>query len=177
MTILIKLFYAGAIAALLVLLVAFAIRTAYGPPQAPEYPGFSKTYFPPGPTELGATPAPLTPEQQQAIAEQELYQKEYDRYAQRLADYHRNVFLAAALLAVVAIGAGLALPAYLDAIRLGLVGGGLITVIYAVVQGEGDLDEAGPGFIVLVAAVGLALILAAGYRWLAAREEPRAEGG
>ena len=176
MVVLLKLFYAAAIAALLVLVVAFGIRTVYAPPDAPEYPGFPRGYLPPGPTAPGEVPAPLTPEQQQAIAEQERYQEEYERYEKKRADYHRNVFLAAAALAIVAIAAGLAAPAYLDAIRLGLVGGGVVTVIYGVIQAGSDLDETDPALIVVVAAAGLALILAFGYRWLATRpaEQTRA---
>jgi lipopolysaccharide export LptBFGC system permease protein LptF len=170
--VLIKLLYAGAIAALLVLLVAFGIRAVYAPPEAPAYPSFPRAYVPPAPTIGGQTPAPLTPEQEQVIEAQERYQTEYERYQDRRADYHRNVFLAAAVLAVLAVAGGLVLPSYLDAIRLGLVGGGFTCVIYGVVQAGNDLDSNGPGFIVLVAGVGLALILAAGFRWLAQREEP-----
>ena len=58
-----------------------------------------------------------------------------------------------------------------SSIRLGLVGGGLFSVLYGVLQAEGDLGDAGSGLIFLVAAVGLVLILAAGYRWLATREQ------
>jgi len=173
-TVLIKLFYAAAIAALLVLLVAFGVRAVYSPPQPPEYPLTSGwTSFPLEPFAADARPVPVLPplEQQQTIEEQERFQKEFERYEKRRADYHRNVFLAAALLAVLALATGLALPPYLDAIRLGLVGGGLFTMLYGVTQAAGDLDRAGPGFIVLVAAVGLVLILAAGYRWLATQEK------
>jgi hypothetical protein len=69
-------------------------------------------------------------------------------------------------LGVAAVAGGLALPSRVDAIRLGLIGGGLFTVIYAVAQAEGDLEEAGSFVVFIFAAVGLLLILGAGYRWL-----------
>jgi hypothetical protein len=87
------------------------------------------------------------------------------------ADYHVRVFIAAAVLAIAAVAGGLALPQRLDAIRIGLVGGGLTTLVYAVIQASGDLDEAGSGVIFLVIAIGLALVMYSGYHWLTARVE------
>ena len=74
----------------------------------------------------------------------------------------------AAAIGIAAIACGLALPSRLDALRLGLVAGGLGTLIYGVVQAQGDLDNAGPELIFVVVALGLALVGYAGYRWLAA---------
>jgi hypothetical protein len=74
------------------------------------------------------------------------------------------------VLGVVSVAGGLALPARLDAIRLGLVAGGLGTILYGVIQANGDLDAAGPAVIFLAAAAGLVLIGYAGYRWLARLE-------
>ncbi len=70
---------------------------------------------------------------------------------------------------MLAVAAGLAVPPALDAVRLGLVVGGLGTIIYAVAQAGEDLDAAGPEVVFVVALAGLALMLAAGYRWLAPR--------
>jgi hypothetical protein len=55
------------------------------------------------------------------------------------------------------------LPGALDAIRLGLVSGGVGTLIYAVVQAGGDLDEAGTAVVFLVVLVGLVLVVVSGW--------------
>lgn len=169
MIVLIKLFYALAIACLLVLVVAFGVRTAYGPPSAPEYPQ--------PPASIRAIPSPSTsPETQAELTrydeEQRRYQAEYERYSERRADYRRNVFVIVAAFGIAAVAAGLSLPTRLDAVRLGLVLGGLATILYGVIQAGGDLDEAGPALVFVVAAIGLGLILFAGYRWLGRLEEP-----
>ena len=96
------------------------------------------------------------------------FQEESRRYEDERADYRRVVFLIAAAIGIAAIACGLALPSRLDALRLGLVAGGLGTLIYGVVQAQGDLDNAGPELIFVVVALGLALVGYAGYRWLAA---------
>lgn len=68
------------------------------------------------------------------------------------------------------MSAGIVLHRRFDALRLGLVTGGLGTLLYAVVQADEDLGDIGSTVVFVVAMVGLALILAAGYRWLAASE-------
>lgn len=176
MIVLIKLLYAGAITALLILLVAFGVRVFYEPPEQPEYPGFPIGYVPSGPVAIGPDGKPLpsatlAPEQNDAIEKQREYQTTFEAWQDDIADYHRAVFLIASLVGVVSIAGGVVLKARFDAIRLGLVGGGLGTILYAVAQAEGDLDEGGPELIFGVAAVGLVLILGTGYRWLAARED------
>ena len=177
MTTLIKLFYAGAIAALLVLLVAFGIRTFYVAPEEPQFPQTPPNLFR-QPAAL-ATPSPdgqpaptptLTPEQGQYEQDQEQYRRDYEAYEDERADYRRNVFLISSLFGVLAIAAGLYLNEKVDAIRLGLVAGGLGTILYAVVQAGGDLDDAGSAVVFAVALLGFALILGAGYRWLGRNE-------
>jgi len=168
-TVLIKLFYAGALMALIVLMVAFGIRTVYTPPEEPEYPAMPATvigWSPFPPSVAGAEAPPLTPEQAAYQQEQERYREAYERYREDRADYRRNVFLAAALAAVAFIAGGIAADARLDALRLGLVAGGLGTLIYGVAQAGGDLGETAPAFIFVVALAGLAFVLVAGYRWL-----------
>ena len=167
MTTLIKLFYAGAICTLLILLVAFAIRTFYGPPKAPEYPQPAAGLRPITPVPPPGV-APLPPPEQQAFDEaQQRYQDDYKRYEEKRSRYHRNVFLVAALAGVVSLAGGLMLPPHLDAIRLGLVAGGLGTLLYAVIQAAEDLNDFGPEIGFAVALIGLGAVLAAGYRWLA----------
>ncbi len=169
MTILIKLFYAVAISCLLILFVAFGVRTVYNAPQEPEYPQSPIGVRVPSPVTSGEVSAEVAKYEE----EQRRYQEEYERYSDRRADYRRNVFVVVAALGIIAVASGLAIPGRLDAIRLGLVLGGLGTILYGVVQAGEDLDEAGPALILVVAAIGLSLILFVGYRWLANPEDQR----
>ena len=121
----------------------------------------------PSPVPAGDIPAEVAEYEE----EQRRYQEEYERYSKRRAEYRRNVFVVVAGLGIAAVAGGLAIPGRLDAIRLGLVLGGLGTVLYGVIQAGEDLDEAGPALIFIVAAVGLCLILFVGYRWLAGLED------
>jgi lipopolysaccharide export LptBFGC system permease protein LptF len=156
MTVLIKLFYAGALTALLILCVAFGVRTFYSGPEEPEYP---QVPF--------ARPLdPSDPALQELEEEQQRYQEEYERYQDERAKYRRNVFFAATVHALISIAVGVSISAHLDALRLGLVAGGLGMLLYAVVQAGGDLDEVGSAMVFVVAVLGLALVTAAGYRWL-----------
>ena len=174
MIILLKLIYAGAVTALLILFVAFGVRTFYSPPEEPEFPKFSPSLArPPLPVGPGpdATPPAPTPEQLEFERAQERYQADYEAYTERRERYRNRVFLIAAIVGIAAVAGGVGLPAHLDAIRLGLVAGGLGTVIYGVAQAGGDLSEAGSGVVFLVVAIGLVLVVASGYRWLASRDE------
>lgn len=176
MTVLLKLLYAAAVTALFVLLVAFGIRTFYPPPDEPEFPRAPADLFrpvAPAPATQNGTPVPtptLTPEQQEYQQAQERYQQNYDRYVEDLEEYHAVVFAISALLGVSAIAGGIVLSANLDALRLGLVGGGLGTLIYGVVQAEGDLDRVGAAVIFVIVAAGLLLVVSAGYRWMTSQQ-------
>ena len=150
MTVLLKLLYAAAVATLIVLFVAFGIKTVYGPPEAPQYPMF--------------------PRQVEDQAAQERYQEEHQAYAEDLERYRSVVLGLCTLFGVVAVAAGIVLNPKFDALRLGLVGGGLFTLIYGVIQAEGDFDGLGEAAVFAIAGVGLVVILWAGYRWLDARE-------
>lgn len=163
MTVLIKLFYAGALAALLVLSIAFGIRTLYSAPEEPQWPQ------PP-------IARPLDPGSE-ALREyeeaQQQYQVAYEEFEHDRAEYRRNVFFVALILALVCVAGGVSLAAHLDALRLGLVAGGLAVLVYAVIQAGGDLGEVGSGGVFVVALIGLALVLGAGYRWLQTAGEGR----
>ena len=168
MNVLLKLLYAAAVATLIVLFVAFGIRTVYSPPEAPEYPQFPRGSFQPVP----ATPnEPLTPEQIEYQEAQERYQAEYRAYEDDLEQYRSVVLGICTLFGVLAVAGGVVLKPKFDALRLGLVGGGLFTLIYGAVQAQGDVDGLGETAVFLIAGVGLAVVLWAGYRWLDARDD------
>jgi hypothetical protein len=143
----IKLAYGVAIAVLMVLTVVFAIRAAYEPPDQPRYGDPPRAY---------AAPTP---------------QYEEDRQ-----DYHRNVFLIAGLVGLGSMAAGVALAKRLDALRLGLILGGVATFIYSFSQAGEDIDDIGTTAILPVAAVGLVALLLLGYRRLAEGGESATEG-
>jgi hypothetical protein len=161
-TVLLKLLYAGAVATLIVLFVAFGIRTVYGPPEMPEFPQNLRGSFQPFPANPND---PLTPEQQEYRDAQERYQGAYRLYEEDLERYRSIVLGLCTLFGVLAVAGGI-----VDALRLGLVGGGLFTLIYGVVQAEGDFDGLGEAAVFAIAGVGLVVILTAGYRWLDERE-------
>jgi hypothetical protein len=142
----IKVFYSLAVAALLILFVAFGIRTFY---EGPDEPG--GRYY----------------------GEQSAWQE----YENDRTDYHRNVFLVAGLLGLASVVAGVVIPHRLDAMRLGLLMGGLGVIAYAVAQAGDDLGEMGAEPIFGVAAVGLIVLLLVGYRWLGGwLVQPREKG-
>ena len=174
MTVLLKLLYAAAVTALFVLFVAFGIRTFYSPPEEPEFPRSLIGPIPVAPAPgVPGEPAPrptLTPEQEQYQIEQQRYQDEYAIYRDELRDYRVAVLGVSALVGVAAVAAGVALAARLDALRLGLVGGGLGTLLFGVLHAKGDLDGAGTAVVFVVVTAGLIAVGAAGYRWLTAQD-------
>jgi len=83
------------------------------------------------------------------------------------------------VLAVLAIGAGIYLFfRRVEAMPLGLLLGGIGVVIYGWVESARGPDEAvGTAPLFAVVAVGLALVLAAGYWFLGKRSAPSGENG
>ncbi|HXH21319.1 MAG TPA: hypothetical protein VNN10_04760 [Dehalococcoidia bacterium] len=180
MTIPIKLAYAAAVAALLVLLVAFGTRAIAAAPQPPQYPtppiGRPPVVPPPATTGPQAPPAIVTPVPDELVRyeqEQRDFQRAVERYEDRRREYRRNVFLASAAVAIAAIAGGAALWASFDALSLGFIAGGFATLLYGVLQAGSDLDEISPALIFVVALAGFALVLGAGYRWLASSPPKR----
>lgn len=147
MNLVIKLAYGVAIAVLMVLTVVFAIRAAYEPPDQPRYGDPSRVYTAPTP-----------------------------QYQEDRQDYRRNVFLIAGLVGLGSMAAGVALAKRLDALRLGLILGGVATFIYSFSQAGEDIDDIGTTAILPVAAVGLVALLLLGYRRLAEGGESATEG-
>ena len=93
-------------------------------------------------------------------------------------DYFRNVFIIANAIGVVAISAGLFLFfRRVEAMPLGLLLGGTGVVIYGWVElGRGPGESVGTAPLFAIAAVGLAIVLAAGY-WFLGRRPATGGGG
>jgi len=134
-------------------------------------PSFSRI---PTPEELQPIPLAearrLFPDAVKQLEEEDKRVREYNAVQQRhqddLVDYRRNVFIIANVLGVMAVGAALYLFGSVEAMPLGLLLGGIGVVIFGWVQAADDFDEIGTEPLFAVAAVGLVLVLAAGYRFL-----------
>jgi len=101
----------------------------------------------------------------------------WERHEDDLADYHRNVFLVASVLGVASVSVGLYLFQRVEAMPLGLLLGGLGVVIFGWAQAAGDFGEIGMAPLFAVVAVGLAIVLAAGYRFLGLAGKGGDDGG
>lgn len=188
MNTLIKIFYAGALTALLILLVAFGIRTFYEPPEGPEIESSFPVKGVVAPCPALSGPSPSAEEQQKfeeclRLQEEasrqsfEEYEARRQPYLDERADYHRNVFLIVGLLGIASVVGGVALHSRMDALRLGLVGGGLGLIIYGVAQGGEDLDDMGAASIFILAIIGIAALLASGYLWMGGKAAPAGGNG
>ena len=175
MSTLIRLAYGAAIATLIILVVAFGIRAAYPPPEEPRFPttqpGFSRQEpaLPPG---VSPGAGPNQEELERFQREQQEYQARFEVYKEKRQPYRRNVFLIAGPLALAIIVAGALLSLRNDALRFGLLLGGVITFIYSFAQLGEDIGDVGPVTVLPVAAVGLVLLLLLGYRYMGERTAP-----
>jgi len=168
-----KVFYVLAMGTLLTMLIAFGISTFY---EAPERPG------PPQPPMGWVWPAypDKIPEDPDLTAEEQEYWEAYQEWLEEeqeyrethdaaMSDYHRNVFLIAYPFGLLFIILGLMLPSRLDIIRTGFLLGGVVTIMYAVLQGFGDMSNA---LRFGAIAISLAVLIFLGYRTLIERRQP-----
>lgn len=183
--------YSLAVAILFVLFVILGTRTFYEEPEAPPYPEPPfRLVKPPVYCEPGGgcfnpeTGERLTKEQEERLSEEEREyiraQREFEEkrraYEDDRGDYHRNVFIVASVLGVAAVAVGLYLFRRVEAMPLGLLLGGIGVIIFGWVQAAEDFGEIGMAPLFAVVAVGLAIVLAAGY-WLLALPRPAGNGG
>ena len=193
-----KLAYSLTVAIMLVLFVILGTRTFYDEPEAPS---FSFRPPPEKPIDVGAEPQEplfceydghcfkgdreITPEEEADLTQKERdyiqEQREINRrqrgYEDDRVDYHRNAFIIASVLGVAAVAGGLAIFRRVEAMPLGLVLGGLGIVIFGWAQAAEDFGEIGMAPLFAVVAVGLAIVLAAGYRFLGLVRPTGGDGG
>jgi len=166
-----KVVYSLVVAILFILSVILGTRTLYAEPDMPLY------QYPParGPEPAYCDPdgrcfkagRELTEEDEASLTQEErTYVQEQQRFAEDRREYHRNVFIVASVLAVAAAAAGLYLFQRVEAMPLGLLLGGLGVLIFGWVQTAEDFGEMGMAPLFVVAAVGLAVVLAVGYWFL-----------
>ncbi len=196
-----KLTYSLVVAILFILLVILGIRAFYDEPEEPSHPirtvaidAIDVEVPPPGTGEplfcdrdgrcfkgdrelTAEDEEELTEEERLFIQEERRFQEQLRDYEDERADYHRNVFILASVLGVAAIALGLYLFRRVEAIPLGLLMGGLGVVIFGWVQAAEDFGEIGEALLFAVVAVGLGIVLAAGYRFLGLVRPTGSDGG
>ncbi|MDO8614486.1 MAG: hypothetical protein Q7T33_01960 [Dehalococcoidia bacterium] len=200
MQIVFRLAYSLAVAILFVLFVILGTRTFYSEPEYPRYPEPSRfpvvekpplqscdfqsgfCYDPKTDAQISVEearrlyPAELAAQEEAWVAQQE-YETKVQKYLDDRADYHRVVFIVASLLGVLAVAVALYLFGKVEAMPLGLILGGIGVIIFGWVDAAEDFDEIGMAPLFIVVAIGLGAVLAAGYRFLGAREAAGAKEG
>ncbi len=189
MTAFLKVIYVLAMAALLTMLVAFGIPTFYEapefqasePPNPPEGWDWSAHPYPydvwvwpayPYPHEIPAEQEWTEEEQEYWEAYQEWEEEQHEcweAYWDAMRVYHRNVLFIAYPFGLLFVILGLVLPHRLDIMRTGLLLGGVATIIYAVLQGFGDISNA---LRFGAIAISLVVLIFLGYRTLIERGQP-----
>jgi hypothetical protein len=122
----VRFLYALAVAIFFLLAVVFGVLTFYPSPESPRYPESKPV--------AGGVYQPPTP------AQQGEFDREYEAYEDDRDAHHRNVLLIATVLAALAIIGGVAAARALDVLRVGLMLGGLFTVIWALAYAGGAAD-------------------------------------
>ncbi|MCK5653991.1 MAG: hypothetical protein KAH98_02525 [Dehalococcoidia bacterium] len=171
-----KVFYVLAMGALLTMLVAFGISTFYEAPQfePPESPRPPVGWVWPVYPDQIPEDQDWTEEEQEYWEAHQDWMEEEQEYRENNRDamkvYHRNVLFIAYPFGLLFIVLGLVLPPRLDIIKTGLLLGGVVTIMYAVLQGfDGMSNALRFGAI----AISLAVLVFLGYRTLIERRQPK----
>ena len=157
----IRIIYALAVGVFVVLTVAFGTLTFAPGPERPEFPEklrFAEPRPVPLPEERPLTPAQAPPpaeEDAAATAAREQYEDDSEQYREDRRTHRRRVLAAAAVLGGALVVAGIAVAGAIDVMRVGLMLGGLFTVLWAFAYAGGD---AGSGTM-FVAALAVLIVL------------------
>ena len=195
MTVVFRIVYSLAVAILFILFVIFGTRTLYSEPDYPEYPTGSQpkegmifcepsgdcyleTYDP----AVGVPQRELiTPEIEETLTDRERnflgslrrYNDEVTEYENDRDSYFRNIFIIAAFWGVLAIAGAVVLYRRVEAIPLGLLMGGIGSLIYGWVEWARGPEEASTSVTFVIVTVGLVLVLAGGYYFLGGRDSAK----
>ncbi len=152
----IRVVYALAIGIFVVMTVAFGIVSFYEQPERPEFPRL--TVARPLVTQ-GAEPSEVEKRQiEESEAEQEAARVEYDAanaiYEDEMAIYSRNALALVTLIGLVFIVGGMTAARALDTLRIGLMVGGLVSLLWGLGYAASDA-----GSVTMFIAALLALIV------------------
>ena len=172
--------YSLVVAVLFVLLVILGILTFYKEPLPPSRS--VEPYIVPGEELLSCDfeahcykggreltledEAQLTEGERLFVQERREFYQRYQDYEDDEADHDRNVSVLATALGVTAVVVGLYLFQRIEALPLGLLVGGIGVVLFGWAHAAEEFGEIDLAPLFAVAAVGLAIVLAAGYRFL-----------
>lgn len=195
MPVVFRIAYSLAVAILYILFVVFGVRTLYSEPDYPGYPAgpkptdgmiycersdecYRETYDPADgvPRRELITPEieeTLTAAERNYLQSQREYENDIRDYEHDREVYFRNVFIIAAFFGVLAIIGAVLLYRRVDAMPLGLLLGGIGSLIYGWVEWARGPDEAGTSVVFVIITGGLLLVLAGGYWFLGGREGKR----
>jgi hypothetical protein len=143
-----RLIYVLAIGVLVAMTVGFGVVTFIPEPDPPEYP-----FFP-----IPARPADgtsVTPTEEEQIAAQEAYDKAYREYEQEREEQRRIALGVTIPIALAFILAGLLATHALDVLRVGLMLGGLFSLIWGLIYAA---SEAGNGAMFVAALIALIVL-------------------
>lgn len=156
----IRVIYALAIAVFVVMTVGFGIVSFYEQPDRPDFPQRIAVARPVGPE------ASFTEEEKQQLieyeAEQEANRVEYDAaleiYQDELAIYNRNVAALVTAIGLVFIVGGMTAARALDTLRIGLMIGGLVSLLWGLTYAASNA-----GSVTMFIAALLALLVLGGF--------------
>ena len=186
-----KLAYSLVVAVLFVFFVVLSILTFYEEPLPPSRsvepflaPGdellscdFEARCFKGGRELTLEDEAQLTEGERLFVQERREFYQRYQDYEDDEADHDRNVLVLATALGVTAVVGGLYLFRRIEALPLGLLLGGIGVVLFGWVQAADEFGEIGMAPLFAVVAVGLAIVLAVGYRFLGLSRQGDEDGG
>lgn len=155
-----KIIYTIFLGLLVVLFVSLGISAFYPAPSEPKYPVELQEGPPMHGTER-SVPAPNTVESEEYKKKSEAYRLESEQYHEVTKPrYERNVSIAAMIFAVIVLAVSLTALGKIQFLSDGLLLGGVLSLLYAIIRGLMGKDNL---YSFITVAVGLAVALALGY--------------
>ena len=171
-----------AITILTVFVVIYGIQTFYPSPQYEDYCDAQRKPIPENPELLGGTCATVSPDSRNECCINkgyEYYDEEtgrcmgidnscYEQYDEVNETYSKNLFIITLIIGIILIAIG-ALVFKLESIGAGIMGGGIITLIWGSGQYWRYADDI---FRFIISIIGLVLVIGLGY-WINSRERKK----
>ena len=147
----IKFVYKLFLGVLLATTIGMGIATFYTSPKAPAYPDDLATY---------SSSEPTPAQQKKYDRQMQKYNRDYERFEDLNKDYQRNVSIIAIALSIVILIVSLVTLAKIDILADGMLLGGILTLLYAIIASFWTEDQK---FIFVATLIGLIVALALGY--------------